>query len=88
LAGHYRLSHALVRGDLYLDWRCYSGRSVSKDTADDCYHLESAAYCDLYVTEEAPQSEYGKEIRSATKVRTYDRSAPLAEWLVSIVASE
>jgi len=87
-ARRYRLSHALVCADVYLDWRCYCGRPVSKDTADDCYHIENAAYCDLYVTEEASQTEYADEILSTTKVRTYDRGAPLAEWLVSKVGPE
>jgi dCTP diphosphatase len=42
----------------------------------------------LYVTGEASQAEYADEILLTTKVRTYDRGAPLAEWLVSKVGSE
>jgi hypothetical protein len=86
-APRYRLSHALVRGDLYLDWRCLRGRAVARDTSDDCYHLANAAYCDVYATDESSQGDYADEILTLTGIRIHDRKAPLLEWLTSTAIS-
>jgi len=86
-APRYRLSHALVRGDLYLDWRCLRGRAVARDSSDDCYHLANASYCDVYATDEASQGDYADEILTLTEIRIHDRKAPLLEWLTSTAIS-
>jgi len=82
-APRYRLSQALVRGDIYLDWRCFHERGIAKDTSDDCFHIENAAYCDAYATADAGQEKYANEILLKTRVRIYDRTTPLMEWLTS-----
>jgi hypothetical protein len=86
-APRYRLSHALVRGDLYLNWRCLRGKAVARDTSDDSYHLANAAYCDVYATDESSQADYADEILKLTKVQIRDRKAPLLEWLTSTAIS-
>lgn len=83
-AQRYRLAHALVRGDLYMDWRCYRDRALARDTSDDCYHMENAAYCALYATDDVSQEAHANDILCATKVRIYDRKIPIGEWLTSI----
>jgi len=82
-APRYRLSQALVRGDIYLDWRCFHERGIAKDTSDDCFHIENAAYCDAYATADAGQEKYANEILLKTRVRIYDRTKPPMEWLTS-----
>jgi hypothetical protein len=86
-APRYRLSHALVRGDLYLNWRCLRGRVVARDTSDDCYHLANAAYCEVYATDESSQGVYADEVLTLTEIRIHDRKAPLLEWLTSTAIS-
>jgi len=86
-APRYRLSHALVRGDIYLDWRCFHQRGIGRDTSDDCFHIENASYCDAYVTDDAAQGQYADEILLKTTVRIYDRKMPLTEWLTSAAIS-
>jgi hypothetical protein len=80
-ARRFRLAQALVRADLYLDWLCFRGRAIARDTLDDCYHIENAAYCDVYATDESSQDLYANEILSLTKVSVHDRKSPLLEWL-------
>jgi hypothetical protein len=82
-ARRYRLSQALVRGDIYIDWRCFREMAVTRDTSDDCFHIENAAYCDAYATDDAAQQKYADEILLTTRVRIYDRAIPLTEWLTS-----
>jgi hypothetical protein len=82
-APRYRVSQALVRGDIYLDWRCFHERGIARDTSDDCFHIENAAYCDTYATAEVAQRKYAEKILTKTSVRIYDRNIPLIEWLTS-----
>jgi hypothetical protein len=35
----YRISHAMVRSDLYLNWRCACRGSIRDDLPDDTYHV-------------------------------------------------
>ena len=80
----YRLSHALIRGDLYLDWRCFRTGVLARDAADDCYHIENAAYCDFYATGEQSQESYANEMLSMTEIRVHNDRVPVEEWLASL----
>jgi len=79
----FRLSHALVRADLYLNWLRSQGKVVRRDTLDDCYHIENAAYCDAYATDDFRQQLYADKILTETVVRIHDRTVPLPDWLTS-----
>ncbi|HEY6128625.1 MAG TPA: hypothetical protein VIW23_10625 [Candidatus Acidoferrum sp.] len=87
-ARRYRLAQALVRGDIYIDWRCFREMAVARDTSDDCFHIENAAYCDVYATSEAGQEAYANEILLKTRVRVHDRKTPLGHWLIAYATSE
>ncbi len=52
----YRVSRALTRADLYLNWRCARRGSLRSDLPDDTFHVISAAYSDVFVTTEADQA--------------------------------
>jgi hypothetical protein len=82
-ARRFRLCHALVRADLYLNWLRSRGRTVARDTLDDCYHIENAAHCDAYVTDDMRQDFFADSILPVTSVRIHDKKAPLLEWLIT-----
>src|SRR5208283_4685206 len=49
----YKISHALVRDSLYLNWRCARRGSIRSDLPDDTYHGVNASYCAVFVTTES-----------------------------------
>lgn len=76
------ISRAIVRADLYYNWRCANRGSNPPDLADDLYHVLNASYCEIYATDDRRQAEYASYILpSTTKVAIYDRSVPLDAWL-------
>jgi hypothetical protein len=79
----YRLAQALMRGDLYLDWLCFRNGGLKRDSAEDCYHIENAAYCQFYATDDVAQNSYAGEILTITNVRIHDRTTKLLSWLTS-----
>jgi hypothetical protein len=79
-------SRGVVRSDLYSNWRAATRGSNPADLLDDVLHVLQAVYCDIYVTGEAKQAEYGILILTpTTKVAIYDRSVPVDQWLLSLV---
>ena len=82
-ARRFRLCHALVRADLYLNWLRACGRSVARDTLDDCYHIENAAHCDAYATDDMGQDFFADTILPVTSVRIHDKKTHLLEWLTT-----
>ena len=56
----YRVSHAMTRADLYLNWRCVKRRSIRSDLPDDIFHVVSAAYSDIFVTTESDQANIAR----------------------------
>jgi len=76
-------SRAIIRCDLYYNWRCANRGSVPRDLMDDIYHVLNAVYCDVYATAEARQIEYAPLLLSEkTQVVIYDRKTPIDEWLI------
>jgi len=73
----------LVRADLYLDWLQFQGRAIQRDTLDDCYHIENAAHCDAYATDESRQELTASAILRVTEVRIHDKKQPVLEWLTT-----
>ena len=82
----YRVSHAIVRSDLYLNWRYAQVQSISRDVPDDLYHIVNASYCDLYVTRDKEQGKYAPFVLGKTAVAVYDGDTRLSEWLSALAA--
>jgi hypothetical protein len=86
---HYPTSHAcraLVRGDLYSNWRAGNRGSNPADLLDDMVHVLQAIYSDVYVTADTKQTEYASLLlTSRTTVVIYDRSVAVNDYLVRIV---
>jgi hypothetical protein len=76
-------STALIRCDLYYNWRCANRGSVPRDLIDDMYHVLNAVYCDFYATAETKQQEYAPLLLSdRTQVAIYDKKTAIDEWLI------
>jgi hypothetical protein len=81
----YRTAKALIRADLYYNWRCAHRGSVPKDLYDDMYHVMAAIYCDAYVTKEPAQAQYAHLLLTqATSVHIYTPEVPIDQWLESL----
>ncbi|MGH9794224.1 MAG: hypothetical protein ACRD5G_05585 [Candidatus Acidiferrales bacterium] len=83
-AAKYRAANAIVRADLYVNWRAARGGALARDVQDDCYHLVSAAYCDIFATKDTQQATYAREILAQTRVAAYDGACHLVDWLESL----
>jgi len=82
-APKFRFGRALIRANMYIDWLIFQGRAIQRDTLDDCYHIENAAHCDAYATDESRQETAADTILAVTEVRIHDRKTPLLEWLTT-----
>lgn len=77
----YRISHAIVRSAIYLNWRSARRGSMRSDVPDDAYHGVNACYCDVFVTTEPDQAFHAELVNSNVRAISYDGSVPLASWL-------
>jgi hypothetical protein len=83
LASHrYRASHALVKSDLYLNWRCAVRGSLRSDVPDDMFHVVNASYCDIFITTDSDQASYAGHALYNAEVLVYDGTTPLLKWLL------
>lgn len=83
-SSRYRVSHSMVRSDLYLNWRYCQTGALGKDIPDDNYHAVNASYCDILVTCDPGLASYMSNVLTRTRIEMYDGSLPLANWLVAI----
>jgi hypothetical protein len=84
-----RAAKALVRADLYYNWRCAHRDSVKKDLYDDMYHVLGAIHCDAYVTKEPAQAEYAHLLLTrASIVHVYPPEIPIDQWLESLTLKQ
>jgi hypothetical protein len=80
-----RIAKALVRADLYSNWRCAQRGSNPRDLIDDMYHVLNATYTDVYATAEDGQKEYASLLLSRwTRPEFYDDSTRLGDWLLTV----
>jgi hypothetical protein len=85
----FRTPGALVRADLYFNWRCAHRGSNPKDLYDDMYHVMGAIYCDAYVTKEPAQAEYAHLLLTPnTSVHIYKPETPVDQWLESLTPKQ
>jgi hypothetical protein len=82
-APRFRFSRALINANIYLDWLTFQDRAIPRDVLDDFYHIENAAHCDAYATDEPGQEIAANAILHATEVRIHDKKTPLLEWLTT-----
>ena len=78
----YKVAHALVRSDLYLNWRYVQRGSLRRDLPDDTYHAVNASYCRCFVTTEADQAEHAAYTNPTASTRVYREGEPLLTWLI------
>ena len=83
-SSRYRVSHAMVRSDFYLNWQYCQTGALGKDVPDDNYHAVNASYCDFFATTDPGLAHYMSHVLTQAKVELYDRNLPLANWLVAI----
>jgi hypothetical protein len=81
----YKVAHALVRSDLYLNWRCARRGSVRGDLPDDTYHAVNASYCELFVTTESDQADHAAHTNPHLRAMVYDGQEQLQTWLLHIL---
>jgi len=80
------MARALVKADLYYNWRCANYGSVPRDLMPDLYHLVNAVYCDIYATAESKHARLAPLVlTSKTSVAIYDESGPVDDWLVGLL---
>jgi hypothetical protein len=80
------VSRAIVRADLYSNWRCANRDSNPRDLVDDMLHVLQAVYSDIYATAEPKQSDYASLLLTpSTKVAIYDNNTRIDQWLLTLV---
>jgi hypothetical protein len=80
-----RLSRALVRADLYYNWRCAKRGSNPSDLFDDIYHVLNAVYCDVYATRERRHARYaGMLLAADTRVAIHETGTPTGDWVLGL----
>jgi hypothetical protein len=77
------VAHAIVRNDIYQNWRAARGKTVRPCVPDDSYHVVNAAYCEVFVTEDRDgQGDAAKYSIPGIRVLVYgNRAIPVADWL-------
>lgn len=79
-------ARALVRANIYSNWRSANRGSNPSDLIDDMLHILYAVYSDIYVTGESGQKDYASLLLTPrTKVSIYDLKTPIDEWLLSLL---
>jgi hypothetical protein len=76
----FRLSHAVVRADLYGNWRTANSGSMPRDLLPDLDHIVTASYFDVYATKEAGQGKYAPLVLAKTAIAVYDGKV-ISIWL-------
>jgi len=83
-SSRFRLSHAVVRADLYGNWRSANTGSMPRDLLPDLDHIVTASYFDVYATKETAQGKYAPLVLRKTSVAIYDGKQPISTWLESL----
>jgi hypothetical protein len=83
----YRVSRALPRADLYLNWRCARRGSLRGDLPDDTFHVVSAAYSDVFVTTEADQANIAHHALEGIHTIVCEQLEPLVDRITAELES-
>ncbi len=80
-----RVAHAIVRSDIYQNWRAARKEfgAVRQSVPDDSYHVVNASYCDVFITEDRDgQADAASHALVDVTALVYrDRQVPLLNWL-------
>ena len=79
----YKISHALVRNGIYLNWRLAHRSSVPTSSSDDAYHVVNASYCHKVLTTDSDQAEQASYSLAGGRVGLYDYGTPLETWVTA-----
>jgi hypothetical protein len=83
----YKVAHALVRSDLYLNWRYVQRGSLRRDLPDDTYHAVNACYFGWFVTTEADQAEHAGYSNPTMATLVYTGAVPFCSWLARVITA-
>jgi hypothetical protein len=86
-SNRFRVSRALPRADLYLNWRCAARESLRSDLPDDTFHVISAAYSDVFVTTEADQANIAHYSLEGIHTIVCEQTEPLLERITTELKS-
>jgi hypothetical protein len=77
----YRVSNALVRNGIYLNWRLAHSGSVETSSFDDAYHVVNASYCNKFLTTDSDQAEQASYSLVGSQIGYCEPGEPLDLWL-------
>jgi hypothetical protein len=77
----YRVSHALVRNGIYLNWRLAHRGSIATSSFDDAYHVVNASYCGKFLTTDGDQAEQALHSLAGVQVGYCEPGRSLEAWL-------
>jgi hypothetical protein len=78
----YRSARALVRGTLYLNWRCAKFGSIRDDLHDDMFHVVNSAHCDVFLTTEEDQARLAGHVVDEARAVQCDRNQNILDQLM------
>jgi hypothetical protein len=77
----YKLSHALVKNGLFLNWCLANRGSVPTSSFDDAYHVVNASYCNKFLTTDKNQAEQASYSLAGVQVGYCEPNKPFERWL-------
>jgi hypothetical protein len=78
----YRVSRALARTDMYVNWRFAHHGSLPADLPDDLYHLVNGSHCDIFLTADHDLSNHVRRLlRDVCVVYYCDGDGDLLRWI-------
>jgi hypothetical protein len=80
----YRFSNAVVRADVYANWRTVRNKSMPRDLLPDLDHIVAASYFDVYATKEAAHGKYAPLVLKRTRVAIWNGQGSVSAWLNSL----
>jgi len=80
----YRTTHALLRADLFSNWKGAQATTLKRDLPDDMHHMVNAAYCHVYATKEKRQVDYAHLIIGKTRIELLEPDSSVTDWLLAL----
>ena len=77
----YKVSHALARNGIYLNWRLAHRGSVTTSWFDDAYHVVNASYCGRFLTTDEEQVEQASHSLAGVQVGYCEPGKSFDHWL-------
>lgn len=84
----YRITRAMVRGSLYLNWRCARFGSIRDDMYDNMFHVVNSAYCNAFLTTERDQTKLAGHVVEGVQAILVDQRLDVLNQLVSALGAD